>query len=47
MNMILKELTFAGSQGSTTDDLRDCLELMASGEHYLKCLSVLMQSRRM
>lgn len=32
MNMILKELTFAGSQGSTTDDLRDCLELMASGE---------------
>lgn len=32
MNMILKELTFAGSQGSTTDDLRDCLDLMASGE---------------
>lgn len=32
MSMILKELTFAGSQGSTTDDLRDCLELMASGE---------------
>ncbi|MBP3873115.1 MAG: zinc-binding dehydrogenase [Lachnospiraceae bacterium] len=32
MNMILKELTFAGSQGSTTDDLRDCLELMASVE---------------
>ena len=32
MSMILKELTFAGSQGSTTDDLRDCLELMATGE---------------
>jgi len=30
--MIFKELTFVGSQGSTTDDLRDCLELLASGE---------------
>ena len=32
MNMILKELTFAGSQGSTTQDLKECLDLMASGE---------------
>ncbi len=32
MSMILKELKFEGSQGSTTDDLRDCLELLASGE---------------
>ena len=32
MNMILKELTFAGSQGSTTKDLKECLDLMASGE---------------
>jgi propanol-preferring alcohol dehydrogenase len=31
-SMIFKELTFVGSQGSTTDDLRDCLELLASGE---------------
>ncbi|MBQ9327884.1 MAG: zinc-binding dehydrogenase [Solobacterium sp.] len=32
MNMIMRELTFAGSQGSTTDDLKDCLDLLASGE---------------
>ena len=32
MAMIMKELKFEGSQGSTTDDLRDCLELLASGE---------------
>ncbi len=32
MSMIMKELKFEGSQGSTTDDLRDCLELLASGE---------------
>jgi propanol-preferring alcohol dehydrogenase len=32
MSMILKELTFAGSQGSTTKDLKECLDLMASGE---------------
>lgn len=32
MGMILKELKFEGSQGSTTDDLRDCLALLASGE---------------
>ena len=32
MAMIMKELTFAGSQGSTTADLKDCLDLLASGE---------------
>lgn len=32
MAMILKELTFAGSQGSTTKDLKECLDLLASGE---------------
>ena len=32
MSMILKELKFEGSQGSTTADLKDCLDLLASGE---------------
>ncbi|MDO4529575.1 MAG: zinc-binding dehydrogenase [Lachnospiraceae bacterium] len=31
-SMIFKELTFMGSQGSTTEDLAGCLELLASGE---------------
>ena len=31
-SMIFKELTFEGSMGSTTDDLRDCIDLMASGK---------------
>ncbi len=31
-SMIFKELTFEGSMGSTTDDLRDCIELMQSGK---------------
>ena len=31
-SMIFKELTFVGSQGSTTADLHDCIELLASGE---------------
>ena len=31
-SMIFKELKFEGSMGSTTDDLRDCLELLASGK---------------
>ena len=30
--LIFKEMSIEGSQGSTTDDLRDCLELLASGE---------------
>ena len=30
--IIFKELKIEGSQGSTTADLRDCLELLASGE---------------
>ena len=30
--MIFKELTFIGSQGSTTDDLKGCLALLASGD---------------
>ncbi len=29
---IFKEMSLEGSQGSTTDDLRDCLELLATGE---------------
>jgi len=32
MAMIMKELKFEGSQGSTTADLKDCLDLLASGE---------------
>ena len=32
MAMIMKELTFMGSQGSTTKDLKECLDLLASGE---------------
>lgn len=32
MSMILKELTFVGSQGGDTKDIADVLELMASGE---------------
>lgn len=31
-SLIFKELTFVGSQGSTTTDLRECIELMTSGE---------------
>ena len=31
-SMIFKELTFEGSQGSTTQDLKECIELLASGE---------------
>lgn len=31
-SMIFKELTFVGSQGSTTKDLSECIELLASGE---------------
>ncbi len=30
-SMIFKELTFEGSMGSTTDDLKDCIDLLASG----------------
>ena len=30
-SMIFKELTFEGSQGSTTQDLKECIELLASG----------------
>ena len=30
--IIFKEMSIEGSQGSTTDDLRDCLALLASGE---------------
>ena len=31
-SLIFKELTFVGSQGSTTKDLRECIDLMTSGE---------------
>ena len=31
-SMIFKELTFEGSMGSTTDDLKDCIDLLASGK---------------
>ena len=31
-SMIFKELSFEGSMGSTTDDLRECLDLLASGK---------------
>ena len=31
-SMIFKELKFEGSQGSTTKDLQECIELLASGE---------------
>ena len=30
--LIFKELKFEGSQGSTTDDLKDCIDLLASGD---------------
>ncbi len=32
MSMIMHELTFVGSQGSTTDDLRDCINSVAEGK---------------
>ena len=32
MSMIMHELTFVGSQGSTTDDLRDCINSIAEGK---------------
>lgn len=31
-SMIFKELKFEGSMGSTTEDLKDCLDLLASGK---------------